>query len=160
MERFNRTLKDKWMNGIDWNEIKSIQDLNGQLEAFIQTYNNTIHQSLKRTPNQAYFEDVDKIKFLDADELNKNFYHTVIRKVNKIGNVKIDNRTYEVDYSLSNQKLEFTYDPENTSVIYHEGKAYSILDSVSNSKKRRKKNVDYSKIINKENEDILEYEGE
>ena len=36
----------------------------------------------------------------------------------------------------------------------------TVLDSVSNSKKRRKKNVDYSKIVNKEDEEILEYEGQ
>lgn len=160
VERFNRTLKDKWMNGMDWNEIKNIEDLNERLDVFVQRYNNTIHRTLKKTPNQSYFEDVEKIRFMDESELDKNFYHSVTRKVNKIGNVKINKKVYEVDYSMINQKLEFTYDPEDMSVIYHEGIAYPLLDSISNSKKKRKKNVDYSKIINKENEEILEYEGE
>lgn len=160
VERFNRTLKDRWMNWLDWNQINGIDDLNTRLEGYIRTYNNTQHKSLNMTPNDCYFKDSEKIRYLDEETLKRDFYHTVTRKVNKIGNVRIENRIYEVDYEMRGKTIEFTYDPSDPSVIYVEDKSYKILDSVSNSKKRRKKNVDYSKIVNKENEDVLEYEAE
>lgn len=160
VERFNRTLKDKWMNGMDWNTIKDIDDLNKRLDDFVLLYNNTEHKSIKKTPNKSYFEDINKIRYLSDDELKKDFYHVIVRKVDNVGNVKIENRIYEVDYNMRGQKIEFTYDPEDISKIYCQGKSYGLLDSISNSKKRRKKNVDYSKMVNKENEEILEYEGE
>ena len=159
VERFNRTLKDTWMNAFDWNDIKSLDDLNNRLEETVKDYNNTIHSSLKDTPNNVYHNDLEDIRRYD-DDLDKAFYHTVKRKVNKTGLVSIDNNLYEVDYSLNRKTIDFTYDPFDLSIIYHDGKAYKQVDKQANSRKKRKKNVDYSKIVNKENEEIKEYEGE
>ena len=159
VERFNRTLKDTWMNAFDWNDIKSLDDLNNRLEETVKDYNNTIHSSLKDTPNNVYHKDLEDIRRYDND-LDKAFYHTVKRKVNKTGLVSIDNNLYEVDYSLNRKTIDFTYDPFDLSIIYHDGKAYKQVDKQANSRKKRKKNVDYSKIVNKENEEIKEYEGE
>lgn len=160
VERFNRTLKDRWMNGMDWNKIEDIDDLNEKLDEFVRLYNNTEHKSIKKTPNKCYFDDSKDIRYLDEKELEKNFYHSVIRKVDNVGNVKIENRIYEVDYGLKGQKVEFTYNPEDTSKIYYGEQTFYLLNRISNSKRRRKKNVDYSKMVNKENEELLEYEGE
>lgn len=159
VERFNRTLKDTWMNAFDWNTVKSLDDLNDRLANTIKDYNNTVHSSLKDTPNNVYHKDLEDTKRYDGD-LDKAFYHTVKRRVGKTGLVSIDNNSYEVDYSLKGKTIEFTYDPFDPLIIYYDDKAYKQVDKQANSKKKRKKNVDYSKIVNKENEDIKEYDGE
>ena len=160
VERFNRTLKDTWMNTFNWNNIKSLDELNKMLNKHINKYNNTFHKSLNSTPNEVYFKDNGEIRYVDLNKLESYFYHTINRKVSNVGTVKIDNNVYEIDYSLVKRTIELTYDPFDLSKVYYNGKEYGLLDSVSNSKKRRKKNVDYSKIVNKEDEEILEYEGQ
>ena len=160
MERFNRTLKDTWMNTFNWNNIKSLDELNKLLDNYINKYNNTFHKSLNSTPNEVYFKDNGEIRYVDLNKLESYFYHTITRKVSNVGTVKIENNVYEIDYSLVKRTIELTYDPFDLSKVYYNGKEYGLLDSVSNSKKRRKKNVDYSKIVNKEDEEILEYEGQ
>ena len=159
VERFNRTLKDTWMNTFNWNNIKSLDELNKMLNKHINKYNNTFHKSLNSTPNEVYFKDNGEIRYVDLNKLESYFYHTITRKVSNVGTVKIENNVYEIDYSLVKRTIELTYDPFDLSKVYYNGKEYGLLDSVSNSKKRRKKNVDYSKIVNKEDEEILEYEG-
>lgn len=160
VERFNRTLKDTWMNTFNWNNIKSLDELNKMLNKHINKYNNTFHKSLNSTPNEVYFKDNGEIRYVDLNKLESYFYHTINRKVSNVGTVKIENNVYEIDYSLVKRTIELTYDPFDLSKVYYNGKEYGLLDSVSNSKKRRKKNVDYSKIVNKEDEEILEYEGQ
>ena len=160
VERFNRTLKDTWMNTFNWNNIKSLDELNKMLNKHINKYNNTFHKSLNSTPNEVYFKDNGEIRYVDLNKLESYFYHTITRKVSNVGTVKIENNVYEIDYSLVKRTIELTYDPFDLSKVYYNGKEYGLLDSVSNSKKRRKKNVDYSKIVNKEDEEILEYEGQ
>ena len=160
VERFNRTLKDTWMNTFNWNNIKSLDELNKLLNNYINKYNNTFHRSLNNTPNEVYFKDNSEVRHVDLNKLESYFYHTINRKVSNVGTVKIENNIYEIDYSLVKRTIELTYDPFDLSKVYYDGKEYGLLDSVSNSKKRRKKNVDYSKIVNKEDEEILEYEGQ
>ena len=160
VERFNRTLKDTWMNTFNWNNIKSLDELNKMLNKHINKYNNTFHKSLNSTPNEVYFKDNSEVRHVDLNKLESYFYHTINRKVSNVGTVKIENNIYEIDYSLVKRTIELTYDPFDLSKVYYDGKEYGLLDSVSNSKKRRKRNVDYSKIVNKEDEEILEYEGQ
>ena len=160
VERFNRTLKDTWMNTFNWNNIKSLDELNKMLSKHINKYNNTFHKSLNSTPNEVYFKDNSEVRHVDLNKLESYFYHTINRKVSNVGTVKIENNIYEIDYSLVKRTIELTYDPFDLSKVYYDGKEYGLLDSVSNSKKRRKRNVDYSKIVNKEDEEILEYEGQ
>lgn len=147
------------MNTFNWNNIKSLDELNKMLNKHINKYNNTFHKSLNSTPNEVYFKDNGEIRYVDLNKLESYFYHTITRKVSNVGTVKIENNVYEIDYSLVKRTIELTYDPFDLSKVYYDGKEYGLLDSVSNSKKRRKKNVDYSKIVNKEDEEILEYEG-
>lgn len=160
IERFNRTLKDTWMNAFDWNLIKSLDDLNDRLTETINTYNNTVHSSIKDTPNNVYHKGIDEIRRKEDEKIDKDFYHSQRRTVSKVGTVKLEKSEYEIDSKYAGKRIEVTYDPFDLTKIYYKDKEYHLLDSVANSKKKRKKNVDYSKITNKENEDIKEYEDE
>ena len=148
------------MNILDWNKIKDLNDLNERLNKYIISYNNTIHKSLNASPNDIYYTGTDNIKYIDENKLDKLFYHTATRKVSNVGTITIENRVYEIDYSYARKTLEFTYNPFDLTKVYIGDKEYHLLDSISNSKKKRKINADYSKVVNKEDEELKEYEGE
>ena len=161
VERFNRTLKDTWMNTFNWNNIKSLDDLNNLLSKHITEYNKTFHRSINSSPNDEYYKACKDIRHIELDKLDSYFYHTVTRKVSKVGVVKIENRLYEIGYKYACKNIELTYNPFDLTKVYYDNQEFTLLDSVSNSRKKRKKNIDYSKIVNKEDgEDIKEYEGE
>ena len=160
VERFNRTLKDTWMNTMDWNLIRDLEDLNERLDEYIKEYNNTVHSSIKRTPNKQYYSTTANIRYIDEETLERYFYHTITRKVNKTGCIKLENKMYELDYAYTGKIVEVTYNPEDMSTVYVENKAYGLLDTVRNSTGERKKSADYSKVVNKEDEETFEYEDE
>lgn len=160
IERFFRGMKDRWMNTIDWNELKDIEELNDRLQEFIMKYNKTLHTTTQKRPVDMYYESDCDIKKLNKEELDVVFRHTITRKVNNTGCVSINKKRYELDYCLSGRSVEITYDPWNPEIIYCDGKEYTYLDEVNNSRSGRNKSIDYSKIVNKENEELLEYEDE
>ena len=98
--------------------------------------------------------------FVTKENIDKFLARYSYRIVGSMETISFNPNVYEIDYSLVKRTIELTYDPFDLSKVYYNGKEYGLLDSVSNSKKRRKKNVDYSKIVNKEDEEILEYEGQ
>ena len=47
IERWFKTLKDQWMNVIDWNEFSSLDELNESLFNYVEmVYNSKIHSSI------------------------------------------------------------------------------------------------------------------
>ena len=148
------------MNTMDWNLIRNLEDLNERLDEYIEEYNNTVHSSIKRTPNKQYYSTEANIRYIDEETLERYFYHTITRKVNKTGCIKLENKMYELDYAYTGKMVEVTYNSEDMSTVYVENKAYGLLDTVRNSTGGRKKSVDYSKVVNKEDEETFEYEDE
>lgn len=159
IERFNRSLKDEWMYNFDWNGVRDLEDLNDRLEKQINKYNNTIHSVTKQRPQEMFYQAVE-MKMIAEDILNRSFFHTVNRKANKTGCVSIETHIYEVNHKLIGKMVEYTYDPFDLSYIYHEEERYVLVDRVKNSKAHRAKTntIDYSKLINKEDEELLEHE--
>lgn len=159
VERFNRSLKDQWMYNFDWNGIKDLADLNERLKEQIDKYNNTIHSITKEKPQEMYYRFNDW-REIDDETLNKSFFYTVSRKANKTGCVSIDNHIYEVDSKLIGKMTEYTYDPFDMSCIYHDENKYELLDRTKNANAHRRhtNSIDYSKVINKENEELFDHE--
>lgn len=78
------------MNTFNWNNIKSLDELNKLLNNYINKYNNTFHRSLNNTPNEVYFKDNSEVRHVDLNKLESYFYHTINRKVSNVGTVKIE----------------------------------------------------------------------
>ena len=82
------------------------------------------------------------------------------RKVNNDGTITIDGELYEVPQKYIKENIEIRYYAENKDNmwIYENGKKQEKvkkLDKVANSKIPRKNGIDYSKMINKE-EDVID----
>ena len=154
IERSHRTVKDKWMHAIDWNDYHSIEELNKDFDAFLAAeYTNSIHSSLDMTPKERYLKDFDRIKFLDIDQLEESFLHRITRKVAPTATVSLFNSIYEVPQQYIGQIIHLRFYPEDMAEIYLyddlTGKrlhACYPLKKLDNSNRKRKSNINYTQM--------------
>ena len=149
VERFFHTMKETWMRGLNWNEIKSIDELNNLLDEFIIKYNNSNHSSLKNendeniSPNTRWFKDRDKIKKLDNNFIDIAFLHTAYPTIRSDAIAYIKSHEFEVDMKYIGKKITVKYNPFDfsTAWIYDNGKLIEdihLVNKVDNSKVKRK----------------------
>ena len=152
VERFFHTMKETWMRGLNWNDIKSIDELNNLLDEFITTYNNSNHSSLKNenneniSPNTRWFKDCNKIKKLDNNFIDISFLHTAYPTIRSDAIAYIKSHEFEVDMKYIGKKITVKYNPFDFSIawIYDSGKLIEdihLVNKVDNSKVKRKKNL-------------------
>lgn len=149
VERFFHTMKETWMRGLNWNDIKSIDELNNLLDEFITTYNNSNHSSLKNenneniSPNTRWFKDCNKIKKLDNNFIDIAFLHTAYPTIRSDAIAYIKSHEFEVDMKYIGKKITVKYNPFDfsTAWIYDSGKLIEdihLVNKVDNSKVKRK----------------------
>ena len=149
VERFFHTMKETWMRGLNWNDIKSIDELNNLLDEFIIKYNNSNHSSLKNendeniSPNTRWFKDCDKIKKLDNNFIDIAFLHTAYPTIRSDAIAYIKSHEFEVDMKYIGKKITVKYNPFDfsTAWIYDNGKLIEdihLVNKVDNSKVKRK----------------------
>ena len=142
-------MKETWMRGLNWNEIKSIDELNNLLDEFIIKYNNSNHSSLKNendeniSPNTRWFKDRDKIKKLDNNFIDIAFLHTAYPTIRSDAIAYIKSHEFEVDMKYIGKKITVKYNPFDfsTAWIYDNGKLIEdihLVNKVDNSKVKRK----------------------
>lgn len=152
IERWFHTMKETWMRGINWLDIKSIDELNNMLNDFINEYNNKVHSSLKDindnniSPKERWFKDQDKIRKLDNNLIDEYFLHTAYPTIRADSIAHIKKIEYEVPTKYIGKKVTVKYDFTDRSKawIYDNGKkieAIHIVDKVANSKIRRKETM-------------------
>lgn len=165
IERSFRTIKDGWMRCTDWNTFKTLDDVNKSLKEFIYNeYINKKHSSTNETPNERWHNEYKKIIFLEENFIDECFLHRTTRKVRKDRTIKINNVYYEVPFKYTDKTIEIRYNPLDMKEIYifednKKLETCGIVDKVSNSKVKRKDNIDYSKAINDER-NVIEMDGE
>lgn len=164
VERSFRTIKDGWMNCTDWNEFRSIEDEEKSFSNFLyNNYQNKIHGETKETPNNRFHRYYDRIKRLENSVIEESFMHTKYCKVYNNGTIRLNNDNYHVPYKYAGKKIEVRYRIDEDMKLYvYEGKERKEeLKKVErqtlndNAKILRKDNIDYSKLVNKE-EDVME----
>lgn len=149
IERFFHTMKASWMRGLNWNDIKSLDELNSLLTNFINNYNISKHSSLKDEndnllePNTRWFRDSKLIKKLDNNFIDISFLHTAYPKIRSDAIAYIKNHEFEVNMKYIGKKIVVKYNPLNfeTAWIYDDGKLIDSIHQVNkidNSKIKRK----------------------
>lgn len=165
IERTFRTIKDGWMRCTNWNNFKSLSDVNESLKTFIYNeYINKIHSSTNETPNQRWHNEFKNIRFLDEKFIDDAFMHRIIRTVRNDRTVKINNDYYEVPFKYIRQNIELRYDPNDLSKMYifDNDKMEDIctkVDKQTNSIIKRNTLIDYSKIVNDER-NVIDKDGD
>ncbi|MBC8060556.1 MAG: DDE-type integrase/transposase/recombinase [Clostridiaceae bacterium] len=160
VERVFRTIKDRWMNAIDWNDFHSLEELNSDFNIYLnKEYSNSIHSALNVTPRERFLKDIDKIKRISPEELDNRFLHRVTRKVNSDATISLNTNLFETPAKYIGQKINVRYSPIDLERAYVFDNYNSLLDTifplkrVENSKVKRN-TIDYSKVTSGGNANV------
>lgn len=158
IERFFRTIKDKWLNGDHGKNYHSLEELNQQLAQWIANYNRNDHSALKddthdnHTPFQRYMYDMKDIppwKLVNKSEIDyipwvtECFLHEETRKVNGDSTIVINHMTYDVPSQYIGISILVRYDPKSYETVYLYDPAnknkidLKRTDKIENGKTRR-----------------------
>jgi len=144
IERFFKTLKDRWMSSLNMNDFKSLEELKESLFAYVAKYNQTPHSSLNdKTPQDRFFEESNLIYRFDEERINKTFLLEDERTVSSDNVIVIENKEYEVDYKYAGRKLLIRYSADLSRIYSVDRKTgemeeIHLLDKHKNSLGHRK----------------------
>lgn len=152
IERVFRTIKDNWMNGTDWNQFNSLDDLNEAINVFLSdNYLNSIHSSINDTPRNRFLRDSSRLKYISAEEIENHFLHRIIRKVANDSTIKLYTLTFEVPSIYIGQNIKIRYWPEDMTKAYIFSDDNKLLKTIYQVKKVdnsriKRSSIDYSKF--------------
>lgn len=143
IERWFKTLKDRWMSSLNMNDFSSLEELRTSLLAYVKTYNQSPHSSLNgMSPQDRFFQESHLIIRLEDDHIQKSFMLEIERRVSADSVISIDNKEYEVHYRYAKKKITLRYAPDFSTVyIVDHGSLTPIklLDKAANGKIKRDK---------------------
>ena len=118
IERWFRTMKDQWLSSLDIRDFHSLDELRGNLLAYVQNYNQTVHSSLKGlSPQDRFFSEPDRIRRLSDEEIESCFLLELERRVSSDSVIVIDQIEYEVDYRFAKQRIKLRYSPDMKDIF-------------------------------------------
>lgn len=144
IERWFRTMKDQWMSSLDIRDFHSLDELRGNLLAYVQKYNQTIHSSLNgMSPQDRYFSEPNLFHRLSDEEIEHDFLLEIERRVSADNVITIDQVEYEVDCRFSKQHIKLRYSPglDDIYIVEADGTLTPIrlLNKVENAFVKRDK---------------------
>lgn len=144
IERWFRTMKDQWMASLDIRDFHSLDELRGNLFAYVQAYNQSPHSSLKGlSPQDRYFSEPNLFHRLSDEEIEHDFLLEIERKVSADSVITIDQVEYEVDCRFAKQRIRLRYsaDLKDLFVVEADGTLTPIrlLNKTENAFVKREK---------------------
>lgn len=144
IERWFRTMKDQWMASLDIRDFHSLEELRGNLLAYVNTYNHAPHSSLKgKSPQERFFSEPDHFHRLSDEEIDKDFLLEIERRVSSDSVIVIDQTEYEVDCRFARQRIKLRYSPDLQDIFIVEADGsltpVRILNKVENAFVKREK---------------------
>ena len=118
IERWFRTMKDQWMAALDIRDFHSLDELRGNLLAYVSRYNQSVHSSLKgKTPQDRFFSEPERIRRLSDEEIDHDFLLEIERRVSADSVITIDQVEYEVDFRFAKQRIRLRYSPDMKEIF-------------------------------------------
>ena len=144
IERWFRTLKDQWMAGLDMRDFHSLDELRGSLYAYVQSYNQSPHSSLRgMSPQDRFFSEPEHIRRLTQDDIDKDFLLEIERRVSADSVIVIDQIEYEVDCRFARQRIRLRYSPDMKEIFIVEPDGaltpIRLLNKTENASVKREK---------------------
>lgn len=154
VERNFRTLKERWLYGLDLSQITSLDAFNELLLDYIRKHNLTIHSGTKETPLTRYQNTKDHIRVAPSNDwLNDCFFNRITRKVNKDATLSIDGVYYDAPMQFIGCKVDIRYLPDDmsTAFILYDKERYPLIPTDKNANCYAKRqnapaSLDYSKL--------------
>lgn len=118
IERWFRTMKDQWLASLDIRDFHSLDELRGNLFAYVQKYNRTVHSALKgKSPQERFFSEPEHIRRLSNTDIENSFLLELERRVSSDSVIVIDQIEYEVDYRFAKQRIRLRYSPDMKDIF-------------------------------------------
>lgn len=118
IERWFRTCKDQWMAALDIRDFHSLDELRGNLMAYVNRYNQSVHSSLKgKSPQDRFFSEPERIRRLTDEEIDHGFLLELERRVSADSVITIDQVEYEVDCRFAKQRIRLRYSPDMEEIF-------------------------------------------
>lgn len=118
IERWFRTMKDQWMASLDLSQYHSLDELRGNLFAYVNAYNQTPHSSLQmKTPQDRFFSEPDQFHRIPEEQVASSFLLEIERRVSSDSVIVIDQTEYEVDCRFARQRIRLRYSPDMKEIF-------------------------------------------
>lgn len=124
IERFNRTVRMRFMSVLPDEAKDSLEALNDALAAWIIEYNATVHSATGKAPADAFEEGAHDVRWAPAGELDDMFRNQVRRRVANDATVRVDKVVYDAPMGLIGEKVDVSFtpgDPDDAWVVMPDG---------------------------------------
>lgn len=136
VERFFRTVKQKFLSMLRLSDIEDIEHLNDLFDRWLgEEYHKQLHNGINERPMDRFMEDIKQtaIKRISEEELDTAFQITIHRKVKNDSTVSIAGVLYECPTEFIGKKIEIRYpsDKPDELVIYEQDKPLCSLKKLN-----------------------------
>jgi len=144
IERWFLTVRSSFLEGLMFEKVNSLAELNRRFSIWVESYNQKKHSSLGCSPLERWMQSSRQPRLLtdtlDTDDL---FWLEATRQVKKDGTFSLLRTRYETNYTLARQKVTVRYIPQDLSRIhvYYQGEFIGCsfpLDAGANNNLPRK----------------------
>jgi len=153
IERFWRTTKERWLYGLNMDNIHSLAEFNALFQEYIRSYNTTEHSGINCTPFERYQNTKENIRAPKSREwLDECFLNRIYRRVRKDATISIERISYDAPMQFIDQKVEIRFRPNemDSAVIIYEDERFPLRPTDRNENCRTKRqngpSIDYSKL--------------
>lgn len=117
VERNFRTLKERWLYGLDISQIRSLKEFNGLLADHIRKHNTTVHSVTGKSPLERYLCGNEKIRKPKSVEwLEECFHNRIYRRVNRDATIHLMNTVYDAPMQFIGLNVEVRFLPGQADV--------------------------------------------
>lgn len=125
IERFFRTVRQKFLQLLDLQEIKDLQQLNQRFETWLEKeYHKHLHTGIGQTPMERFINDSQHtpIKRVSQEQLDTAFQATIYRTVKNDATVSLNSRLYECPPGLIGKRIQIRYasDKPQELILYQD----------------------------------------
>ena len=136
IERFFRTVRQKFLPFLDIQEIQDINQLNEQFQRWLEKeYHRGFHHAIGTAPMDRFMQEIKQatIKRVLEAELDMAFQITITRKVKNDATVSVRNVLYECPPEFIGKKIQIRYpsDKQEELSIYEDDKPVHRLRKIN-----------------------------
>lgn len=164
IEKFWGGIKSQFLNNLELKSFSSLESFNSAVKDYVfNTYNNSLHSSIKTTPRTRFIDGIDNVKQIDKETTRRVFLFEYPRHVRNDATVNIESKFYEVPTKYIRSKIIIYYNYlDNNMAIKDEKNNFIIIkevDKSANSKYKRgasRSNLDKFTLPNDKYESVTD----
>ena len=150
VERNFRTIRSRWLSGLDATKINSLEHFNTLLSSYVTMHSTSVHGATKESPTDRFLKTKDHVRIPKSLEwLDECFLNRVKRKVRKDSTLSIESTSYDVPPQFVGMKVEVRFipnRPDSAFILYGDVRfPLKVTNKNSNAYVHRSNHYDSSK---------------